>query len=74
MKEKGKKTKDRKTQRSGSSYGESVKAKWFFCVFKLGFVQLIRKASLIYKLIKVSLINYFKGKRIIRVKACYGGV
>ena len=50
MKEKGKKTKDRKTQRSGSSYSESVGAKWFFCVFKLGFAQLIRKASLIYKL------------------------
>ena len=46
MKEKGKKT-DRKKQRSGASYRESVRAKWFCCAFKLGFVQLICKASLI---------------------------
>ena len=32
-----------KTQRSGASYSESVIAKWFCCVFKLGFVQLICK-------------------------------
>ena len=49
MKEKGKKNKDRKTQRSGASYSESVRAKWFCCAFKLGFVQLICKASLIFK-------------------------
>ena len=49
MKEKGKKNKDRKTQRSGASYSESVRAKWFCCVFKLGFVQLICNASLIFK-------------------------
>ena len=40
MKEKGKKkNKDRKTQRSGAGYSESVRAKWFCCAFKLGFVQ-----------------------------------
>ena len=44
-----KKNKDRKTQRSGASYSESVRAKWFCCAFKLGFVQLICKASLIFK-------------------------
>ena len=49
MKEKGKKNKDRKTQRSGASYSESVRTKWFCCAFKLGFVQLICKASLIFK-------------------------
>ena len=32
-----------------ASYSDSVRAKWFCCVFKLGFVQLIRKASLIFK-------------------------
>ena len=32
-----------------ASYRDSVRAKWFCCVFKLGFVQLIRKASLIFK-------------------------
>ena len=50
MKEKGKKeNKDRKTQRSGASYSESGRAKWFCCAFKLGFIQLIRKPSLIFK-------------------------
>ena len=39
MKEKGKKNKDRKKQRSGASYSESVRAKRFCCTFKLGFVQ-----------------------------------
>ena len=43
------KNKDRKKQRSGASYSESVRAKWFCCAFKLGFVQLICKASLIFK-------------------------
>ena len=32
------------------SYSEKVRAKWFWCVFKLGFLQLICKASLIFKL------------------------
>ena len=41
--------KDRKTQRRSASYSESVRAKWFCCAFKLGFVQLICKASLISK-------------------------
>ena len=43
------KTKTRKKQRSGTSYSWSVRAKWFCCTFKLGFVQLICKASLIFK-------------------------
>ena len=49
MEERGKKNKDRKMQRSGTSHGESVRAKWFCCPFKLRFVQLICKASLIFK-------------------------
>ena len=74
-----KKNKDRKKQRSGTSYSEGVRAKWFCCAFKLGFVQLICKASLVFKSnlelkFRVSFINYFKRKRIIRVKACCGGV
>ena len=44
-----KKNKNRMKQRSGASYSESVRAKWFCCAFKLGFVQLICKASLIFK-------------------------
>ena len=41
--------KDRKKQRSGASYNENVRAKWFCCAFKLGFLQLICKASLNFK-------------------------
>ena len=48
-KERKKKNKNRKMQRSGASCSESVRAKWFCCTFKLDFVQLICKASLIFK-------------------------
>ena len=41
--------KNRKKQRSGASYSESVRAKWFCCAFKSGFVQIVCKASLIFK-------------------------
>ena len=50
MKEKENKSKDRKEQRGAASYSESVRAKWFCCAFKLGFLQLICQASLIFKL------------------------
>ena len=49
MKEKGNKNKGRKEQRGDTSYSESVRAKLFCCVFKLGFLQLICKASFIFK-------------------------
>ena len=49
MKEKDKRNKDRKTQRSGASYSENVRAEWFCCAFKEGLVQLICKAFLIFK-------------------------
>ena len=56
MKENCKKTttikqKQTKAERSqgNRSYSESVKAKWFCCAFKLGFLQLVCKASLIFK-------------------------
>ena len=39
--------KDRKKKRGDSSV--SVTAKWFCCGFKLGFLQLISKASVIFK-------------------------
>ena len=44
------KEKQTKTERSkgNRSYGERVRAKWFCCAFKLGFLQLICKASLIF--------------------------
>ena len=43
------KNKDRKEQRGNVSHSESVRAKWFCCVFKLGFLHLICKASSIFK-------------------------
>ena len=42
------KHKNRKKQRSGASYSESVRAKWICCALSLGFVQLICKASLVF--------------------------
>ena len=45
MKEKGQKAKTG----GDASYSESVRAKWFCCAFKLGVLQLIGKASLIFK-------------------------
>ena len=57
MKEKRKKQKQQqqqqktRTERSkgNRSYIERVRAKWFCCAFKLGFLQLICKSSLIFK-------------------------
>ena len=45
------KEKQTKTEKSkgNRSYSERVRAKWFCCAFKLGFLQLICKASLIFK-------------------------
>ena len=49
--QKAAKQKEIKTERSkgNRSSGERVRAKWFYCAFKLGFLQLICKASLIFK-------------------------
>ena len=45
------KEKQTKTERSigNRSYIERVRAKWFCCAFKLSFLPLICKASLIFK-------------------------
>ena len=45
------KEKQTKTERNkgNRSYSERVRAKWFCCLFKLGFLQVICKASLIFK-------------------------
>ena len=46
-------TKEKQTKAENSngnrSYGERVRGKWFCCAFKLGFLQLICKTSLIFK-------------------------
>ena len=45
------KEKQAKAERSNGNrgYSERVRAKWFCCAFKLGFLQLVCKASLIFK-------------------------
>ena len=45
------KEKQKKAERSNvnRSYSERVRAKWFCCAFKFGFLQLICKLSLIFK-------------------------
>ena len=50
--QKATKEKQTKTERSkgNRSCSERVRAKWFCCAFKLGLIQLICKASLIFKL------------------------
>ena len=45
---KKKETKTEKNKGDGNS-NERVRAKWFCCVFMLGFLQLIYKTSLIFK-------------------------
>ena len=46
-----KKNKQRQKRANGEKrYSERVRAKWFCCACKLGFLQLICKASLIFKL------------------------
>ena len=49
--QKTRKEKQTKTENSkgNRSYSERARAKWFWCAFKLGFLQLICKASLIFK-------------------------
>ena len=46
-----KKERQTKTERSKGDriHGESVRTRWFCCAFKLGFLHLICKASLIFK-------------------------
>ena len=45
------KEKQKKVERSNENrnHSEGVRVKWFCCAFKLGFLQLICKASLIFK-------------------------
>ena len=43
------KNKNRKEQGDDASYSERVRAKWFCCTFKVGFIQLICRSSLIFK-------------------------
>ena len=47
--QKKKKKQRQKRTRGDRTYSERVRAKWFCCAFKLDFLQLICKASLIFK-------------------------
>ena len=49
MKEKCKEKTKTKKNKGDKSYSKRVRAKWFYCAFKLGFLQLICQASLIFK-------------------------
>ena len=57
---------------------EARGAKWFCCAFKLDFLQLLGKASLVFKLnLEMNeswIMNYFKIKTIAWVIACCGRV
>ena len=44
-----KKNKQRQKGARNRNYSERLRAKWFCCAFKSGFLQLICKASLIFK-------------------------
>ena len=48
-KNKQKKQTLKRTKGGGRSYSERVRAKWLCCAFKLGFLLLICKASLIFE-------------------------
>ena len=65
------KEKQKNTERSegNTSYSERVKAKWFCCAFKLGFFQLISKASLIFQLnLKLALSIILKQRELFESK------
>ena len=67
MKEKGEKNKEKKKQRGDASYSESMGAKSFCCVLKLGFILLICKASLIFNSNLELALSIILKERIIRI-------
>ena len=61
--------KSKKKQRRGASYSESVRAKWFCCAFRLGFIQLICKASFIFKSnLELALLIIVKERKLYQMK------
>ena len=56
------------------SYSENVRAKLFCCAFKLAFIQLICKSSLIFESNLDLVLSIIWKRRIIWVKAYCGGV
>ena len=75
MKENKNKNKDRKEHGGDGCYSESMRAKCFCFAFKLRFLHLIYRVSLILKSnLELALSNYFIPERIILVKASWGGL
>ena len=69
-----KQQKTQKRVRGERSYSERVRAKWFSCAFKLGFLQLIYKASLIFKLNLEFALQIILKQIELWVKTCCRGV
>ena len=63
-----------KWTRGDKSYSERVRTKSFCCAFKLGFLQLICKASIILKSNLELALSIILKQRIIWVATCCGGV
>ena len=66
-------TKEKESKRERSkgnrSYSERMRAIWFCCAFKLGFLQLIYKASLIFKSnLELALSNILKQRELYESK------
>ena len=74
MKEKRKKKQRQERTSRDRSYSEKVKAKWLCFAFKLGFLQLICKVSLIFKLDLELVLSIILKQRKLWVKACCHGV
>ena len=69
MKEKRRKKTKTEKNKGDKSYSERVRAKWFCCAFKLGFLQLICKASLIVKLnLEIALSIILKERELYELK------
>ena len=67
-KKNAKKTKT-ENYKGDESCGEGVRAKWFCCAFKLGFLQLISKAFLIFKSnLKLALLIILKERELYESK------
>ena len=71
-KKKATKTKTEKGQRDDASYSVSVRAKWFYCTFKSGVLQLICKASIIFKSnLELALSIHLKEREIYKSKHAF---
>ena len=69
-----KKKKKTENNKGDGSYSKTVRAKWFCCTFKLGFLQLICKSSLIFKSNLQWALSVILKERIMPVKTCCSGV